>query len=497
MADDAALIKAGASTRVDIVDRHKAMFAPGVCGRTEDTFDSGEGAFITNLAGPVRAIRSYSGANSGPYTERTHFFYERREDIVTDLRVHEIPGVMDFWDYSPPPGSALHEQPQPRGRAVDGVPDTVTSGIQIWDKVDGPQGALTRATPVTNATDSAGPTTTTTTRRFRTRSRSAPAISSWGASGSWVNSTIPDTDPHNGSTKTFQGLDTLFSSAGQARRRAEPQQSGEQPADAHCDAIHELTSRRFLPRGSGSRRRGRRPSTPMSIADPPVVAPRAAAVLLVGLMLVVLLTPLVVALVALHQPRWFPTPTSRRPSSASANRQQPPAADRTGGRIGPFGPNGGPPRADQLPRPGGVELFGASAFGLMAATVAPTRLPRACLWMGYRRAAALTLGLTATLAVLTRAYGAPPHAAVEPVCRCCGGSSSCWPRVGARRRPRMLPVGVVAGTMCRRTSRISGSSAAVALCRRHAPRSRPPAAHRSRAAPALLRWGSWHSCWAS
>ena len=98
--DDGLTIKAGGANGSDILDRHKALFAPGVCVRSEDTFDAGEGAFLANINGPVRAIRSYIGANSGPYTERTHIFYAQREDIVTDLRVHAIPGVMDFFDYS-------------------------------------------------------------------------------------------------------------------------------------------------------------------------------------------------------------------------------------------------------------------------------------------------------------------------------------------------------------------------------------------------------------
>ena len=86
---------------MDILDRAKAQFAPGNCGRSEDTFNDAEGAFIANKSGPVRAIRSYIGANSGPLTQREHIFYERREDIRTFLRVHAIPGIMDYFDYSP------------------------------------------------------------------------------------------------------------------------------------------------------------------------------------------------------------------------------------------------------------------------------------------------------------------------------------------------------------------------------------------------------------
>ena len=100
-ADDALKMTGQGASGVDILDRHKDLFAPGNCGRSEDTFDAGEGAFIANKSGPVRAIRSYVGANSGPLTERQHIFYARREDITTFLRVHAIPGVLDFFDYSP------------------------------------------------------------------------------------------------------------------------------------------------------------------------------------------------------------------------------------------------------------------------------------------------------------------------------------------------------------------------------------------------------------
>src|ERR1043166_6788523 len=66
------------SDGIDILDRHQNQFAPGICSRTEDTFSNGEGAFFANKTGPVRAVRSYMGANSGPTTERDHLFYEQR-----------------------------------------------------------------------------------------------------------------------------------------------------------------------------------------------------------------------------------------------------------------------------------------------------------------------------------------------------------------------------------------------------------------------------------
>ena len=60
------------------------------CGRSEDTFDGGasnpgEGAFVVNISGPVRAIRSYIGANSYKWTVNTDLFYPNRQDTLTEL----------------------------------------------------------------------------------------------------------------------------------------------------------------------------------------------------------------------------------------------------------------------------------------------------------------------------------------------------------------------------------------------------------------------------
>jgi hypothetical protein len=142
----------------DILDRHKDLFAPGTCVRSEDTFSAGEGAFVVNKSGPVRALRAYLGANSGPFTERLHVFYQRREDITTYLRVHAIPGVMDFFDYSPAAtGMTYRNDLNPAGVRVDGVPDapalgplTVTRHLffEPGGKADGPRRAAQIAHPL-------------------------------------------------------------------------------------------------------------------------------------------------------------------------------------------------------------------------------------------------------------------------------------------------------------------------------------------------------------
>ena len=135
--DDGFQITVDDATGVDILDRHRNQFAPFQCVRSEDTFSDGEGAFIVNRVGPVRAIRSYLGANSGPLSQRTHFFYEARHEIVSDLRVHAIPGMMDLFDYSPAAaGMTYRNSAMGTDVIIDGVPDTVPTRSS-WELVQG------------------------------------------------------------------------------------------------------------------------------------------------------------------------------------------------------------------------------------------------------------------------------------------------------------------------------------------------------------------------
>ena len=145
---DGLSILAGSSTGVDILDRHKNLFAPGYCTRSEDTFSAAEGAFIVNKSGPVRALRSYIGANSGPRTQRQHVYYEQREDVTTHLRVHAIPAIMDFLDYSPEAaGMTYMNNNLQSALTIDGISDAATlpsetaNAVQ-WELVRGEQGAL-------------------------------------------------------------------------------------------------------------------------------------------------------------------------------------------------------------------------------------------------------------------------------------------------------------------------------------------------------------------
>ena len=198
--NDEMTITAPGASAVDILDRQKAQFGPGLCVRSEDTFDmpiagTVEGAFIVNKNGPVRGIRSYLGANSGPNTQRTHVFYDRREDIVTNLRVHAIPSVMDYMDYSPAAsGMTYRNSLNTTGVLVDGNPDSLTAGFPTWEQLTGAQGTVTHVGSLTASfattnthyylDDSTPPVTQCTGDAF-----------AYAQSGGYVTSSIPNTDP--------------------------------------------------------------------------------------------------------------------------------------------------------------------------------------------------------------------------------------------------------------------------------------------------------------
>ncbi len=207
--DETAVTRGGASG-VDILDRHKALFAPGNCTRSENTFSNGEGAFIVNHQGPLRALRGYVGANSGPTTYRIHTFYEAREDLFTALRVHPIPGIMDYFDYSPAAsGMTYRNDLNLGGVLVDGVPDAVVLGQIHWEMVSGAQG--TQVSTLLLHTDIPNFTYTS----YYSDNLTPPATQctgdafEYGASGFRETQAIPNTDPALGAYRIFEATRVL------------------------------------------------------------------------------------------------------------------------------------------------------------------------------------------------------------------------------------------------------------------------------------------------
>jgi len=128
---------------VDILEKRDYWIIPGICERYNATFNAGEGCFVTNTTGPVRAIRSYMGANSGPLTQGTHIYYEAREDLIVDLRVHSRPsGGVLYMDYNEAAfGMTYSDNNNPDGAAIDGMPDEIKPGPLTWEMVTGDQGS--------------------------------------------------------------------------------------------------------------------------------------------------------------------------------------------------------------------------------------------------------------------------------------------------------------------------------------------------------------------
>ncbi|MBA3281457.1 MAG: hypothetical protein H0U29_04435, partial [Acidimicrobiia bacterium] len=197
--EDSWKVRARGASGADILDAHKNQFAIDNCGRSNITFSTGEGAFVANIDGPVRGIRSYVGANSGPLTQRTHLMYRDRIEVVSNLRVHAIPAIMDFIDYSVAArGMTYRSSTKPAGVPIDGNADAISTAPATWEAVDGPQGQVfTHNSLATNAPGVAG-----SMRWFYRDQTTPPETQCWGdrsflgASGSSLGA-IPNTDPRS------------------------------------------------------------------------------------------------------------------------------------------------------------------------------------------------------------------------------------------------------------------------------------------------------------
>jgi hypothetical protein len=203
-------VDAGAATGVDILDGVKARFSLSTCGRSNATFADAEGAFVANLDGPVRAIRSYIGANSGPLTQRTHLMYRDQERAVTNLRVHAIPGIMDFVDYSTDAtGMTYANSAHQSGVVIDGAADAITTALPAWELATGAQGSVMVAGRVDTTMIPAGGSVDTIADGFYRDELNSPVQQCWGdphflgASGLNIVTGIPNTDPAMGTFATF------------------------------------------------------------------------------------------------------------------------------------------------------------------------------------------------------------------------------------------------------------------------------------------------------
>ncbi|MFM7063169.1 MAG: hypothetical protein ACKO04_06725, partial [Actinomycetes bacterium] len=200
-------VRIGGASGVDFLDGNKNQFGLGSCVRSNATFAKAEGAFVANIDGPVRGIRSYVGANSGPLTQRTHLMYRDREEIVTDLRVHSIAAIMDFLDYSAAAsGMTYRSSVVPGGVTVNGVQDTVGSVRPTWEAVNGAPGRVYTTARITasQAGLAAGTIGYYEDRITPAQPECWGDRSYYSASGLWVNTGILNTDPRQTPFETFR-----------------------------------------------------------------------------------------------------------------------------------------------------------------------------------------------------------------------------------------------------------------------------------------------------
>ena len=220
---DRMTLRTGAVPSPDILDGDKAQVSRG-CGRSELTFSRGGGGFIANISGPVRAIRSQIGANSGTYTQRDDVYYQRRQDTVTYLRVHAgIGQISQFRDFSAAAsGMTYRSSAYPSGVTIDGIPD---AGIPVpgeasvlqppieWEQATGGAGTLNTVSRVDTNLPGYVPGS------FYRDEGSSPTFGqcggyadslSYGTSGVEFKSSGANTDPTLGAAYRLTGTRTTF-----------------------------------------------------------------------------------------------------------------------------------------------------------------------------------------------------------------------------------------------------------------------------------------------
>lgn len=214
--DDVLKVTVGASTGVDILDVHESAL-PDDCTRLIGSYDAGEGAFVTNKSGAVRSIRSFIGANSGPLTQRTHIYYEQREDIIAELRVHQLPwGAVDTFKYSMEGvGLTYYNVNNKGGALIDGVPDDIKAATNdtplLWEMVTGAQGTVVIVWD--RETDITGMTATSyylDQKNTTVMQCNGDKMNVFGQSGPQNMGSVPSTDPSAGGTNFQRGFRNLY-----------------------------------------------------------------------------------------------------------------------------------------------------------------------------------------------------------------------------------------------------------------------------------------------
>ena len=194
-----------------LVEREDYWIQPGACGRHLGTFNAQEGCFVANLSGPVRAIRSYLGANNGPLIQADRIYYATREENTLYFRVHPRSSAgMFYTDHTEAAlGMTYFNDLNPRGVPIDGASDRLVAGRIRWELVTGAAGSILRLHDLETDIAFADEEFTlfhaddlnTETQRCEACLVGCDATDPIGddhligASGFWITGRLPNTDP--------------------------------------------------------------------------------------------------------------------------------------------------------------------------------------------------------------------------------------------------------------------------------------------------------------
>jgi hypothetical protein len=141
--------------------------------------------------------------------------YRNQEVVVTDLRVHAIPGVMDFIDLSSAAiGMKYQSSSLPAGVTIDGSLDAVPTTPATWEAISGPQGTVMMNVAYQSTVDLHDGTGTEV--QWFQRDQTTPPepqcfgdSSLLGAAGPTIVGGIDNTDPTVAGFQTLRGIRTV------------------------------------------------------------------------------------------------------------------------------------------------------------------------------------------------------------------------------------------------------------------------------------------------
>merc|ERR1719228_2808482 len=92
-------ITAGNSDFKNIWGMSEEQLLPYYCGRSIKSYIKSPTAFIANKDGPVRAIRSWVGANEATLSQVDLISYEQKEELTKYRRSRSIPGALFYTNF--------------------------------------------------------------------------------------------------------------------------------------------------------------------------------------------------------------------------------------------------------------------------------------------------------------------------------------------------------------------------------------------------------------